>query len=110
MIYILIGLVVLAIIVFVYNNFLNNEAKSEVKSEVGKHNRNSSTVPLNKPINKPIDQSDINLNSGKIRLNSSAYSQVLNLKRAGRVVEAIKMVREFTGVSLVEAKDYVDSL
>ena len=106
MIYILIGLVVLAIIVFVYNNFLNNEAKSEVKSEVGKHNRNNSTVPLN----KPIDQSDINQNSGKIRLNSSAYSQVLNLKRAGRVVEAIKMVREFTGVSLVEAKDYVDSL
>ena len=98
MIYILIG--------FVYNNFLNNEAKSEVKSEVGKHNRNNSTVPLN----KPIDQSDINQNSGKIRLNSSAYSQVLNLKRAGRVVEAIKMVREFTGVSLVEAKDYVDSL
>lgn len=102
MIYILIGLVVLAIIVFVYNNFLNNEAKSEVI----KHNRNSSPVPLN----KPIDQSDINSNSSKIRLNSSAYSQVLNLKRAGRVVEAIKMVREFTGVSLVEAKDYVDSL
>lgn len=102
MIYILIGVVVLAIIVFVYNNFLNNEAKSEVK----KYNRNSSTVPLN----KPIGQSDINSNSGKIRLNSSAYSQVLNLKRAGRVVEAIKMVREFTGVSLVEAKDYVDSL
>jgi ribosomal protein L7/L12 len=101
-IYILIGLVVLAIIVFVYNNFLNNEAKSEV----GKHNRNSSTVHLN----KPIDQSDISQNSGKIRLNSSAYSQVLNLKRAGRVVEAIKMVREYTGVSLVEAKEYVDSL
>ena len=102
MIYILIGLVVLAIIVFVYNNFLNNEAKSEVR----KHNRNSSPVALN----KPIDQSDINSNSGKIRLNSSAYSQVLNLKRAGRVVEAIKMVRELTGVSLVEAKDYVDRL
>lgn len=92
----------MAIIVFAYNNFLNNEAKSEVR----KHNINSSPVALN----NPIDQSDINLNSGKIRLNSSAYSQVLNLKRAGRVVEAIKMVREFTGVSLVEAKDYVDSL
>ena len=102
MTYILIGLVVLAIIVFVYNNLFNNEAKSEV----GKHNRNSSPVA----INKPIDKSGINSNSGKIRLNSSAYSQVLNLKRAGRVVEAIKMVREFTGVSLVEAKDYVDSL
>jgi len=101
-IYILIGLLVFAIIVFVYNNFYNNEAKGEVR----RHNRNSQTLALN----KPLGQSSINLNRGKISLNNSAYSQVVNLKRAGRVVEAIKMVRECTGASLMEAKAYVDNL
>ena len=39
-----------------------------------------------------------------------AYAQVLALKRAGRIIDAIKLYRELTGVGLREAKDYVDRL
>lgn len=37
-------------------------------------------------------------------------ADVLELKRAGRVIDAIKRYRELTGLGLREAKDYVDRL
>jgi ribosomal protein L7/L12 len=39
-----------------------------------------------------------------------AFGEVLALKRAGRLIDAIKLYREITGVGLREAKDYVDRL
>jgi ribosomal protein L7/L12 len=39
-----------------------------------------------------------------------AYGEVLTLKRAGRLIDAIKLYRELTGVGLAEAKAYVDRL
>ena len=39
-----------------------------------------------------------------------AYGEVLALKRAGRLIDAIKLYRALTGVGLAEAKDYVDRL
>ena len=41
---------------------------------------------------------------------SQAHGEVLALKRAGRLIDAIKLYREITGVGLREAKDYVDRL
>jgi len=39
-----------------------------------------------------------------------AFGEVLALKRAGRLIDAIKLYREITGVGLREAKDHVDRL
>lgn len=38
------------------------------------------------------------------------YQRIADLLRAGRKIEAIKLLRETTGVSLKEAKDEVDRL
>jgi hypothetical protein len=38
------------------------------------------------------------------------HGEVLALKRAGRLIDAIKRYRELTGAGLREAKDYVDRL
>lgn len=48
--------------------------------------------------------------SGSAGKPDAILEEVLALKRAGNVIEAIKIYREATGVGLREAKDYVDSL
>lgn len=40
----------------------------------------------------------------------AAYQDVAELKRQGNILEAIKVYRSHTGVSLVEAKMFVDNL
>ena len=37
-------------------------------------------------------------------------AEMINLVRAGKKIEAIKLYREMTGVGLKQAKDFVDSL
>ncbi len=44
------------------------------------------------------------------QFGQQAYGEVLTLKRAGRLIDAIKLYRELTGVGLAEAKAYVDRL
>jgi ribosomal protein L7/L12 len=48
--------------------------------------------------------------SGPAWQPNAVLNEVLALKRAGNVIEAIKIYREATGVSLRDAKDYVDGL
>src|SRR5262245_61459074 len=45
-----------------------------------------------------------------VRLDPSAERELRELLARGQKIEAIKRVRESTGISLKEAKDYVDSL
>ncbi len=45
-----------------------------------------------------------------IESDAGADAEVLELARAGRKIEAIKLYRDKTGVGLKEAKDYVESL
>jgi ribosomal protein L7/L12 len=40
----------------------------------------------------------------------AAYQDVAELKRQGNIIEAIKVYRSHTGVSLLEAKLFVDNL
>ena len=48
--------------------------------------------------------------SGRVGQPDAILNEVLALKRAGNVIEAIKIYRDATGVGLREAKDYVDGL
>lgn len=48
--------------------------------------------------------------AGRLGNPDAIHSQVLALKRAGNVIEAIKVYREATGLGLKEAKDFVDAL
>ena len=41
---------------------------------------------------------------------AEAYPDIVNLVRKGKTIEAIKVYREQTGASLVEAKRFIDSL
>lgn len=43
-------------------------------------------------------------------LSEEAKRRILQLKQEGKPIEAIRDVREETGMSLKEAKEYVDSL
>lgn len=45
-----------------------------------------------------------------LEINAGINAEVLALAKAGKKIEAIKLYREQTGVSLKEAKDYVESL
>jgi len=46
-----------------------------------------------------------------LAVNTSAPRfQVVRLLHAGKLIEAIKLVRERTGMGLKEAKDYVERL
>jgi ribosomal protein L7/L12 len=42
--------------------------------------------------------------------NQGVNEKIVELMKAGRKIEAIKLYREQTGVGLKEAKDYVESL
>lgn len=46
---------------------------------------------------------------GKVIDKSSSHSQARELLKQGRKIEAIKVVREETGLGLKEAKDLVES-
>jgi len=43
-------------------------------------------------------------------MNLGVDAQLIELVRAGKKIEAIKLYRESTGVGLKEAKDFVESL
>ncbi|MBY0327818.1 MAG: ribosomal protein L7/L12 [Gemmataceae bacterium] len=43
-------------------------------------------------------------------INPGVDPQLIELVRAGKKIEAIKLYRESTGVGLKEAKDFVESL
>lgn len=43
-------------------------------------------------------------------LSTSGYPEVVELKRQGKIIEAIKAYRTRTNVGLAEAKQFVDNL
>jgi ribosomal protein L7/L12 len=60
-----------------------------------------------------FDESDAARHPGtglESRLSPEALARVRDLKRGGKVIQAIKLTREQTGLGLKEAKDLVDGL
>lgn len=56
------------------------------------------------------EPTDAELDQYGSRLDQAAYQEVLDLVRANRKINAIKSVREHTGLGLAEAKFLVDAI